>query len=205
MDKNSTPEERLLNLIRRKSQRQPVKSRSDFDDNVVEVDLLRSKQESPASNIFNLQLLNKLLIIACGLLVFYILFELLFFKNERSGVTATVPKGEEKNIAVEEGKTKPYSYYSVQFEQRDIFAVASMQSREATPVSTNADVQRLAQDLKLVGVILDNNPQAIIESKSENKTYFLHGGEIVGNFRVEVISESKVILSYGQEKIQLAI
>ena len=203
MDKYSTPEERLLLLIRRKDQKQAVKVEAGIvagDTSPVKLSWLRQKK------LFSFNFFNGLLIIIVGILVFYILFEFLFAKNGQTKISTTpVPKFEGKHMAAEDNKIKPYSYYSSQFEKRDIFEIASSESDIFTPGTASANIQQLIQDLKLVGVILDNNPQAIIESKTENKTYFLHRGESVRDFKVEVINESKVILSCGQEKFELAL
>lgn len=207
MDKYSTPEEKLLHLIRRKDQRQKVKVEAGIASgatSLVKPHWLRQKKLFP--NIISFRYLNGLLIIICGILALYILFEFLFARNEPVEIAVPpVSEFQEKNLTPEDNKLKPYSYYSSQFEQRDIFAIASPESNIVASGGTSSDIQQVLQDLRLVGVILDHNPQAIIESKIENKTYFLHQGESIRDFRVEVINESKVILSSGPERFELAL
>jgi len=49
------------------------------------------------------------------------------------------------------------------------------------------------------------HPQAIIEDKKEQKTYFLETGEMLGSLRVEQILEEKVTLSDDGEQFDLVL
>jgi len=61
----------------------------------------------------------------------------------------------------------------------------------------------VAKDLNLLGVITGDNDQAIIEDKSENKTFFLYQGDSFREFKVRDIKDSSVILDYKGEEIEL--
>ena len=64
-------------------------------------------------------------------------------------------------------------------------------------------LQDLLKDLVLVGISWDKQPQAMIESKKTNQTYFLRAGESINNLRIESILENKVIFVYEGEKGEL--
>lgn len=57
--------------------------------------------------------------------------------------------------------------------------------------------------LSLLGVVKGNKDQAIIEDRKTNKTLFLYKGDSLGRFKVYDIKDSKVILDYEGDKIEL--
>ena len=67
----------------------------------------------------------------------------------------------------------------------------------------NQEVISAAQNFKLVGISWSNDPDAMIEDTKAKKTFFVKRGQMVGEFKVQAISRDKVILSYGQEEIEL--
>ena len=61
----------------------------------------------------------------------------------------------------------------------------------------------LSKTLRLVGIVLDAQPKAIIERIAQKETVFLSKGETVEGAVLEDILEDKVILSYQDEKVEL--
>jgi len=59
--------------------------------------------------------------------------------------------------------------------------------------SSNEASQEIG-DLKLVGILWSNNPQAMIENAKENKTYLLNSGDQLGEFKVSEILKNKVVI-----------
>jgi len=58
------------------------------------------------------------------------------------------------------------------------------------------------EDLKLVGVLWSNAPQAMIENTKEQKTYLLNTDDQLGEFKVKQILKDRVVLETGgQEKL----
>ena len=57
----------------------------------------------------------------------------------------------------------------------------------------------------LLGIITGDEDQAVIEDKSGEKSYFLYKGDSFKDFTVYDIKESRVILDYRGEKIELKI
>lgn len=208
MDKYSTPEERLLHLIRRKNEKQKAGGK----ENVSRPEMLSvyrkwAQEGAIFPALLSFKSLKKILISIAIVLVLYISVELLFLRGSDTKLVRTTMRsqGENKDGAIQPPALKPYSYYAAQFDQRDIFETTPYAGSIAKSSTVSANLNQLTKDLKLVGVILDNNPQAIIENNADKKTYFLHKGEFINDMKLEVITESKVILSYGNEKMELAL
>jgi len=66
-----------------------------------------------------------------------------------------------------------------------------------------ADTQELLGDFKLVGIILDSEPQAILENRKKKETVFLSVGESIGKSVVEEIHKGSVIFLDGEKRIEL--
>ena len=96
---------------------------------------------------------------------------------------------------------KGYSYYSNRISGRNIFGASSSIQTEAQSASGSGDAA--ADTLGLVGIVPGTNPQAIIEDKKAQKTYYLNKGQSFNGYVVEEISDGKVVLDYGGRKISL--
>ena len=104
---------------------------------------------------------------------------------------------------------KPLSEYENAIAGRDIFHPAWLPSEPvlgptalAQPDSPAAS--EFLQTLKLVGIILDKDPQAIIEDRQTQNTFFLHSGEDIKGAKIEAIHKGKVSLNYGGQIVELA-
>ncbi|MCK4400785.1 hypothetical protein KAW08_00595 [bacterium] len=98
-------------------------------------------------------------------------------------------------------KLKPSSFYSSMAKKRNLFKQLT-----ANPVilpETRIDIGQLVEDLKLIGIVLDERTQAIIENRKTKSVLYLNEGSAVGELKVSKISESSVTLSYGTETIDL--
>jgi len=207
MDRYSTPEERLLNLIRKKDRRPKTREHQPTIDTTTAYNISARPQKS-FIQLSSFKFWNHLLIAIAGILVVYIVLEFLFLNGQEKAIVKSALKvgTGNKSYRIEASSAKPYSYYANQFRQRDIFDISQgVADVSAGPRVGSSDFQQMAKDLRLVGVILDNNPQAIIENKAEGKTYFLHRGEKINDLKIEVITESKAILSYGKERLELSL
>ena len=56
---------------------------------------------------------------------------------------------------------------------------------------------------KVVGIILDGNPQAVLLDRQENRSVFVHKGDHLAGFVVKDIQEGKVILSFKDHEWEL--
>jgi type II secretory pathway component PulC len=60
------------------------------------------------------------------------------------------------------------------------------------------------QNLALVGISWSSNPDAIVEDKSQQRTYFVKRGQMVGeNVKVEAIFKDHVVVSFEDKEYEL--
>ena len=83
--------------------------------------------------------------------------------------------------------------YLDSLDRRNIFLAPGSSQKESQDTIVVTD---LVKDLKLVGIIWSNNPEAMIEDALEAKTYLLKKGEkfAQGHFRIKDITRNSAIL-----------
>ena len=213
MAKDVSPEERLLSLIKnknrkaadaaapapalRKAQAESVVSKTDERiTGMLKSDLFRSKIFEPSI----LKNVNKYLIVILGILAIYFLADFIFVRPYKSVETIVSKPVSEQGQPVLPAEVKgpapakEYSSYSSAMPGKTVFGPSqggTSNTEEAT-VSSGG----LSEQLGLVGVIAGDNPQAIIEDKKAQKTYYLSKGQSLDGYVVEEIYEDRVVLSY---------
>lgn len=105
----------------------------------------------------------------------------------------------QKEIPATKPAIKPYEFYSLGIKQRKIFSSAAA-NLEKPIGAASAD---LIKDINLVGMLSGENPQAIIEDKKAQKTYYLRKGQFIGQLQLEDILEGKIILNYEGQRYEL--
>lgn len=184
MKENILPEEKLLRLIRKekKASLPQVSSRARF-----KFPSLKAKQIIIAA------------FIASSLyLILSLVYPLLVVKKN------ILPEVKPEAVIKPEAETieepKPYDFYLKGIKEREIFG-SSQIAVVTKPASTiNTD---LVKDISLVGIVSGEPPQAIIEDKKTQKTYYLTKGQFMGEMQVEDIQEGKIILNYRGERFEL--
>ncbi|MFH1201535.1 MAG: type II secretion system protein N [Candidatus Omnitrophota bacterium] len=217
MNKDISPEERLLRLIR--------KDASSKDGPLKKDDLgPESKLKKPpvprkgvslklslsnivsrigSLNFYNLKSLNKILLILVILSFVYLAISFIFLRPsgfKKSTASAIEQKIKEVNRPMPEAR--PYSYYADEIKKRDLFRSAAFMPVN-TAISREALPNELIKDLSLLGVVRGEKPQAIIEDRKTNKSYFLNIGDSIGELVLKSIQEGKVTLDYRGQKFDL--
>jgi len=82
--------------------------------------------------------------------------------------------------------------------KRNIFT-SSATPAEATFIQDSQSIS----DLKLVGIIWSESPQAMIEDTKGAKTYLLSAGEKIGNLRIKQIFKEKVVIASDEWEREL--
>ncbi|MBI4323403.1 MAG: hypothetical protein HY596_03915 [Candidatus Omnitrophica bacterium] len=78
---------------------------------------------------------------------------------------------------------------------RNIFTFLPPKTETPAPAAPVVeDLSPYVAELKLVGIIWSDNPQAMIEQTKEEKTYLLGTGEKIGPLRIKKILREKVLL-----------
>lgn len=205
MRDNVSPEEKLLRLIRGQRPRQDkISSEQKIVFNVS--DLEKTKPANGAlgwEKFFYKGEYQKLIhwgFIFCTLYLFSAIFYNLW--GLRKFKLPAVPKDTDLRFTkVDSTKSFiPLETYLNSIRQRSIFASEQIEVYGRSQVAVASDVLK---DLSLVGIISGDSPQAIIEDKKANKTYYVTKGQYIGEFMVEDILEGKVIINRNQERFEL--
>lgn len=144
----------------------------------------------------NFRSINKGLYLICGLLTLVFLFTII---NDGSAVRAdlifpsTKPGGKlAKLVNRNDNIFLGLDEYQQEIKNRNIFLAVGLKG--SSQEELGHDLSQMAQDLKLVGVIWSNNPEVMIESTKENRTYLLKKGDTVSQFKIKDITRSSAIL-----------
>lgn len=208
-----TSEEKLLRLIRKKDKSSETSSLS-FQEGqtTVSPDPPEEAQKSGKPMDVLALSIRVLAVTACIILIFLLNKYALLRTKPPEGQAVSPPMYADENISLstkeEEGlpvgaiEVRPFDVYKPAMEGRDIFQAPW--EKPAQEVSApNASAAELAKQLKLVGILLDKDPKAIVEDQGTKQTFFVSPGEQIGNAVVGEIRPDKVILIFGQEKVEL--
>jgi len=115
----------------------------------------------------------------------------LIFPSPRVGasVSKLTSKGDNGFLNIQE--------YLNEISKRNIFL--SIEMKNALGQELTPDFTQLVQDLKLVGVIWSSNPEVMIESTKEKRTYLLKKGDTFSKFKIKDITRSSAILEMDIE------
>lgn len=191
--KNISPEERLLKLIRGEK-----KAAELFPKEGTAVFPLERVWCSQKTFGIVKWTLFVLLFAACAYFIFCILRPKVYSGRFNS------QKLPEESILEEElasGRdVKSIDAYLKDIGDRQIFNKIALEepSKQADVVKTDA-----VKDINLLGIISGDNPQAILEDKNTQKTYYLNIGQSIADFVVEDIKDGRVILNYNGAKLEL--
>ena len=94
--------------------------------------------------------------------------------------------------------------YQKVIRSKSLFAPPT-RDRGGSAVSTESNLRDMVKDLRLVGIMPGDEPQAIIEDKKNGQTLFLKKGERIGEAEIKEILDGRVILGYGNETITLSM
>ncbi|KPK98759.1 MAG: hypothetical protein AMJ95_02625 [Omnitrophica WOR_2 bacterium SM23_72] len=210
MKDSLSPEEKLLKLIRgeKKSKKAVgiIRQGSAMPEKVIpavkgDVSIFSSQQASMQPKGFPL----RTSIIA--FLILSVLFMLSAFLypifNLSKVKLPEVTKEQVKTSSTSSLNVKPLESYLEGVQQRQIFRAATVS--DVLPISSAAvtNTLDLFKDMTLVGIISSDPPQAVIEDKKTQKTYYLTRGQAIGDLKVDDIQEGKVIVDYLGTKYEL--
>jgi hypothetical protein len=232
MSRDLSPEERLLSLIKGKRKEavvpESVATAAQEQHIVKEEPTAKETRPTPqpllrkAKPIFNIAYLY----IAAGVVLLSVAFTtIITFSNKenkelRSFETILSSISEQPGTTQETKKTEPsppplkepvdqkqdssLDTYQKIITQKNIFA-PPVADKSKPAVGTETTLSGLAKDLRLVGIIPGDDPQAIIEDKKNSQTLFLKIGERIGEIEIKEISNGKVVLGYNSETVTLSL
>ena len=208
-----TSEEKLLRLIRKKDKSSEALSLALPEDHSAVSSDPPDEAQGPEKQMDVLALsIRVLAVTACVILIFVLnKYALLWTKSPvapepsfQTQITEDVSflSGKGEGSPVPAVETRPFESYKQTMEGRDVFQAPWERPAREVPIP-NASATELAKQLKLVGILLDKDPKAIVEDLATQQTFFLSPGERIGNAVVGEIRQDKVILIFGQEKVEL--
>ena len=207
-----TPEEKLLRIIEAPpGAARAMGPRRRLQDFKFSLEFFKTKYGPKAVEkaraLLNLRSLNVLLVVLSVGATVFLVFDFLM-GMPRSSVLDRIEASGKKIKAADltiEG-LEPLAIYTQEITQRNIFSLpepppapapaaqAPVPSPEATELTTN---------LKLVGIIWSDVPQAMLEDSKEQRTYLLNRGASIKGARVKDILKDRVILSYDNQDIEI--
>jgi len=97
---------------------------------------------------------------------------------------------------------RSFEEYASQIQGRKIFQ-SPLEREKAQMSSLAVNVSEVTKNLKLTGIVLDKDPQAIIKDVQMNQNVFVHRGDQINGAVVEDILEGKVILNVQNQRVEL--
>ena len=203
---NITPEEKLLKIIESpdvQKRRIPVSAKIRSLSALPLKDWLNNFHlDKDSFKRFNLKLVNKIIAIVCILITIVWFFNFLSTSIKLSkrfkqvAIDQTISTQEEQarqkiDVNVEEATT--------QAKRRNMFTL--LPSKEEAQAAVNIGLT--LGNLKLVGILWSDNPQAMIENTKEQKTYFVSSGDKIGDVEVRKIFRDKVMVGKDAEEWEL--
>jgi hypothetical protein len=222
MHKDISPEEKLLSIIKGKQNilgsgvprpetedvkpvpRAPWRKIDDYISAVLKNDFFKNSiLDARIIKVF-----NKYAVIVTALIAIYLILDLIFVSPSRKAASLIARASVSRPLVLPEGKrmpieTKGYSYYSNRMSGRNIFGGSSYLQTESQDSGIESSAEISGGNIGLVGIIPGNNPQAIVEDKKNQKTYYLLKGQSINGITVEDINEDKVALEYRGKKMTL--
>jgi type II secretory pathway component PulC len=198
MRDNISPEEKLLRLIR--GERKPPAGASAAQSAARAAKAAAFEFKLPDLK-FHLEARKAILIIlvlSCIYLVFAFIYPFVFLRTVKLPVAA---KGSLVSLEViPKTEQKPLEEYLQGLGDKQVFGSGGSVGVIGPASGLSAE---LIKDINLVGIIAGENPQAIIEDKKGQKTYYLNKGQSIGEFQVEDIQEGKIILNFNGQRFEL--
>ena len=229
-----SPEERLLALIRGKHRKaEPEGEKKDARETeapkgpeakhpdrkpgnikaseIFKPGFLKSRFLEPAS----LRVINRCIAVLAVLFVAYLFIDIFFIKpSNKTALPAADEQAPNHSPAPpalrasgsgsgsgRAPEARDYSYYSAEISEKKIFGQGEQEGQDRQVIAA----EDAAGNIGLVGIIAGDNPQAVIEDKKSQKTYYMTKGESFNGFIVEEVSQGRVVLDYQGKKIALSL
>ncbi len=212
-DDSLTSEEKLLRLIRKKDKFSAASAALSVQENqgAILSDSAGATQ-TDEKKMDVLALFIRVLAVLAGIILIFVLTKYtrsqppplpaVSAQLQPAGNISAVPSREDEELPVPALEARPFESYKQTMGGRDVFQ-APWEKPAVAVAAPNTSASELAKQLKLVGIMLDKDPKAIVEDLATQQTFFVSPGEKIGNVIVSEILEDKVILIFGQEKVEL--
>ena len=149
-----------------------------------------------------LRFVKRLLIVltfGCGIYMVYFLFTMYrnpVFQDDSRPVKDTVMDAPALELDL-----KPDESWVALIQTRDIFSSGTAD----TSVLGQTPTGQLPSHLKVVGIVIANPPQVIIEDTSSKQTYFISEGKLQAGIRITRVDKNQIIVNYEGQNISVPI
>ncbi len=157
-----------------------------------------------SSNIFDS--LTKVLALVSVLLFIYILARFFAINKEM----ATLNPNSMTTTASIDSKNKilpsfpPFTQYAQAVEGQNFFQTPKIVVAEATPeVPKEPTPQDLTKNIKVLGIMLSQKPQAVVLNQTTNQTLILSLGDTINNLRLSEIQKDQIIFDHDGQLLKV--
>ena len=219
-NKDVTPEEKLLNLIKgnkyvkeQKKENISEQAREEVLEKDTDASLSKKtdkanegvvlrKKIKKANNPYSV--INKVLILVVAISFIVMILGYRFPYKPKNEISKEVDVSRETDTTIK--KSPPLNDYTKIVNSRKMFKVfEAPKPREKGPVKPKVTLGQLLAGYTFVGIIFGDDPQAIIEEKRSKQSYYLNAGQYIGDIKIDKIDKGKVTVSYGDETMDIRI
>jgi hypothetical protein len=120
--------------------------------------------------------------------------------------SADMPAEEEKKVIMPAPDKPAASFedYQKLINAKSIFTPPVIQTGK-TVAQEGPGINELIKDLRLVGIMPGEIPQAIIEDRKNNQTLFLKEGDMINDIEIKNILAGRVVLARNDETVALSL
>lgn len=210
---NLTPEEKLLKII--ENPQREGRKLGGGSRGIATVGSLKAVLEAWLKKIrvnkfsfkdINLKIVNKIALALCVILTLFFVFDFISFGNSSlkkiSKITA--------EAAVPEVKAKKINFQKINFaetinlaKKHNIFSFQPPVDNSEQAGSVPLEAQQVISNLKLVGIIWSDSPQAMVENTKEQKTYLLSAGDKIDMLNLKKVLRDRIILGKDDKEWEL--
>jgi len=222
MQEHISPEEKLLNLIKRgdaaNKPDKPLETvasvvNTENADSVKRVNPKKTylsqiprKTGKNKNKIFSM--LNKAFIAITAMSAVYLLIGYLYpYKGKEYVEKGEINSGLNSNL--DSGVPAPMpsiSKYTDVLGKRQMFKIYETPAPKPTePTKPKVTLQQIIAGYTFVGILFGDEPQAIVEDKKSGQSFYLKAGQNLGEIKIESVERGKVTLSCGDEVMDINI
>lgn len=193
-----TPEERLLKIIENPAAEKTKAATPPAKSAAVAI------KPKDLSKYLSLEAVNKAAMVICAFVTIFAVYDYLMFRDGLARkykkiiteITPYKPGGQGINMLRDN-----MSDLLEKYRERNIFSFLPPPAEAVSAASSEA-LQQIT-NLKLVGVIWSDNPQAMIEDAQDKKTFLVGAGDRIGEFTLNKILRDRVMVGKDGKEWEL--
>ena len=206
MNKDTSPEEKLLKLIKAKgSTEDPAGEENLLSEPSVDENIYR-KEETHDLSLDKIHRVNVIFRVIIGLLLCVFLLQTAshWLRMNRFKYGITDRKTYSKPVT-DAPSAIPLGKLIKQFQGRQLFKVFFVTEQQTKKTGQTKSIQDLIKHVELAGIIMEEEPTAILYDKKTRQNTYLHEGDSFNEMEVLTIKNNSVTFVHGDEEIELSL